>query len=647
VSPASLSGSLRVDKATKMNDSLNVNNNKPTLLTGTLRVNGATDLYNSFTVNSQSASVMTGTLRVDSNVTLKNHLLLDNYNWNSHDSASGALVVGGGAGIGRNLNVGGNIKISGRTELNGQVKLTDTRPSEMPDSGALVVTGGVGIGKELSVRKYARFNDSLIVEGRTKMTHSLVVADSALFNNTLNVTGNTMINGNTDAKKQVTITASSLSAATQENAANYPLRVQAGKQGIAVTVNGTRSLSNNYVAFFDNGNSVLGRVEGVNLGEFSQTKEYITERDRLAAAENYAILSVVNATVTEAASIVQVAAAAASATGCAGLGACVTVPVPAFIAASILNLAAASINLASASVSLSDIQSQQSTYLNAAAGKSGVTYESGAGDYAEYLPVLNTSEKFNPGDIVGVIGGKISKNTTGAERIMVISRLPVVLGNTPQDKDKSSFQKVAFMGQVAIRVFGKVNAGDYILPDGNNSGYGIAVAPSALKSEDLKKIAGVAWSESKSDIGLSLITIAVGININDNHLVIENLKRSISEMKNQLASTDRLLSSMVPGYQSRFSAPEKQSDPSNPFNYNINVPNENTIVYTEISKTQVAISVDLVLTEMEKSANKTDQIFLTRLKENPSMKETIVNQTYSKLLKNFGTVKQLNQDLSK
>ncbi|MBK7740233.1 MAG: hypothetical protein IPI42_06635 [Saprospiraceae bacterium] len=39
MAPTHLSGTLTVDKRTDLNDSLNVNNNKPTLLTGTLQVN--------------------------------------------------------------------------------------------------------------------------------------------------------------------------------------------------------------------------------------------------------------------------------------------------------------------------------------------------------------------------------------------------------------------------------------------------------------------------------------------------------------------------------------------------------------------------------------------------------------------------------
>ena len=61
----------------------------------------------------------------------------------------------------------------------------------------------------------------------------------------------------------------------------------------------------------------------------------------------------------------------------------------------------------------------------------GVTYVSKGADYAEWLPKANVSDEFKPGDIVGVKGGFISRNTTEAEKIMVISSKPIVLGNSP------------------------------------------------------------------------------------------------------------------------------------------------------------------------------------------------------------------------
>ena len=65
-----------------------------------------------------------------------------------------------------------------------------------------------------------------------------------------------------------------------------------------------------------------------------------------------------------------------------------------------------------------------------------------------------------------------------------------------------------------MKVAGKVNIGDYILPSGNNDGCGVAVAPSKMKAGDYDKIVGVAW-EAAEDQVLNFVNVAVGINNND------------------------------------------------------------------------------------------------------------------------------------
>jgi hypothetical protein len=93
---------------------------------------------------------------------------------------------------------------------------------------------------------------------------------------------------------------------------------------------------------------------------------------------------------------------------------------------------------------------------------------------------------------------------------MVISKQPIVLGNAKPSHNVADFEKVAFLGQVPVTVSGEVKLGDYILPDGNNMGMGIAVSPENMNSEDYKRIVGVAWSGSKAPI--SEINVAVGLN---------------------------------------------------------------------------------------------------------------------------------------
>lgn len=165
----------------------------------------------------------------------------------------------------------------------------------------------------------------------------------------------------------------------------------------------------------------------------------------------------------------------------------------------------------------------------------GVAYESGSGDYAEWLHKADELEVLRNGDVVGVIGGRISKKFTHAERFMVVSTAPIVLGNMPKDPDQqTNMEKIAFMGQVPVRVMGAVNIGDYLLPSGRGDGLAIAVAPDKMKARDYQRIIGVAWETSDGSEFIKMINTAVGINQNDTGRLIEQMQSVINNMQSAL-----------------------------------------------------------------------------------------------------------------
>jgi hypothetical protein len=63
----------------------------------------------------------------------------------SNDTATGALIVSGGAGIGKNLNVGGSQILAGSLTVNSTTQSTTTA------TGALEVAGGAGIGGNVNI----------------------------------------------------------------------------------------------------------------------------------------------------------------------------------------------------------------------------------------------------------------------------------------------------------------------------------------------------------------------------------------------------------------------------------------------------------------------------------------------------------------
>ena len=59
----------------------------------------------------------------------------------------------------------------------------------------------------------------------------------------------------------------------------------------------------------------------------------------------------------------------------------------------------------------------------------------------------------------GVHGGKVTHRTDGADQAMVVSDKPIVLGNMPDLAQQHRFEKIAFMGQTLVEVWGGRAAG--------------------------------------------------------------------------------------------------------------------------------------------------------------------------------------------
>src|SRR6266516_4371266 len=64
-------------------------------------------------------------------------------------------------------------------------------------------------------------------------------------------------------------------------------------------------------------------------------------------------------------------------------------------------------------------------------GSGGISFGGVGNDYAEWRPRVNSAEKIQPGEIVGLYGGHITKNTRGAAQVMAVSTGAIVAGNDP------------------------------------------------------------------------------------------------------------------------------------------------------------------------------------------------------------------------
>ncbi len=147
-------------------------------------------------------------------------------------------------------------------------------------------------------------------------------------------------------------------------------------------------------------------------------------------------------------------------------------------------------------------------------GSGGVVMSGPGNDYAEYLPRANANETLNPGDVVGIIDGRVTRATHGATQFMVISTGPIVVGNDPGDQRRDAFARIVFIGQAQVRVRGLVHAGDFIIPSGDEDGTGLAVSPDTISADQFAQVVGQAWTSSAA-ADLKTVTVAVGLLRND------------------------------------------------------------------------------------------------------------------------------------
>jgi hypothetical protein len=498
-------GFMTIDGVTNLNDDLTVNNAAPTLLTGTLdvlghttfagalTVGGVTDLNAALNVNNGAPTHLSGNLVVDGTTNLNSSLSVNN--------AAPTLLTG-------------TLNVTGITNINNNFTVTNASPTNL--SGLLNVTGVTTLNNNFTVANGSpsHLSGNLVVDGTTNLNSSLTVNNGSptSLSGTLNVTGASTFQGPMQTHGQVTIDAALPQG--ESNYDYYPLRVQGSAQGIAVKLTaGTPTNSNNFITFFDANGSAVGRIEGETTSEVVNDPEFIVQNAIYIAEE-------IKAGVNQGTSFIPVVVG--------GVGVS-SGPCGACIAAAAADLVLATANLVSYNVFALD--------------NLGVTYQSGSADYAEWLERNNPSERVMPGDIVGVYAGKISKNTKNAQQFLVISTKPAMLGNMPEKEKQDLYSKVAFMGQIPVKVKGVVLAGDYILPSGNNDGIGIAVSQNEITAKQYKEIIGVAWSSvlMNSDT-YSMVNMAIGLNSNDVAQLAEKQESRIAELEQKNKSfEDRLL----------------------------------------------------------------------------------------------------------
>lgn len=482
----------------------------------------------------------------DGNVVLKNNLEIGNdltvkYNaslntMGGHTMNYGPFTVAGGS----TALLTGPLNVEGATNLNGILNVNNGNKTHL--TGDLQVDGNLGV-------------DGTTTLGNLDLTGTLDVAGAATLKNTLEVSSATTLNSTLAANGQVTINFNNLTgdAASYDE---YALRVEGSKHGIGIkSTMAIPSRQDNFITFFDNSGSAKGRIEGNsglpglvtsviyqilepdpitlddinNLvlhgtlpntpisasGDQSSTQPLDIEADGIDWTSEYAVeLYGIGVSFTKSVIVFGVNVVGAL-VGAAAFG-------------DIDDVVWSGVDVIAESIQWGIFEIFNTLGL-------GVAFESGGADYAEWLEKKDVNELLTFGDVVGIRGGVISKEFKRAEKYMVITQNPTVIGAMPEEGDEKKYEKVAFMGQVAVKVIGKVKKGDYILPSGNQDGMAIAVSPEKMAVGDYARIIGTAWSESDGKELFSFINTAVGINSNDLVRVIEDMQGMLNDMQLAIA----------------------------------------------------------------------------------------------------------------
>ena len=135
---------------------------------------------------------------------------------------------------------------------------------------------------------------------------------------------------------------------------------------------------------------------------------------------------------------------------------------------------------------------------------------------------------------------------------MVVSSMPLVLGNWIGKGKEHLYEAVAFVGQVPVRVLGVVNAGDYIIPSGKNNGTGIAISKDKLTAEQISQIVGQAW-ENSNTVTEKLVNVAITPLDNPSDILqsLENSQSQLEAENKVLRSELDLLKSQIKAIETR------------------------------------------------------------------------------------------------
>ena len=536
-SATKLNNTLTVEGAATLNNNLTVTGQKPTSLTGTLTVEGISNFNNVLNVNNQKSTLLTGTLAVDGVTDIKNTLTVDD----TTDLKS-TLTVGGATQINNSLNVTGTTTLEGL-----DIKVLDIRS----DNASFVATfentngsngdglliklgrthGAWNSGSYLNLQNpmLAAYDDPLNtvkgwLNGGTFTPIQLFALMPQRFQaGAMAQIANGIINGINDGMglpfnfPEITVPYTSVTpefliwggvdldpipitiprlAVPAVNIPRIPIlpsipnlipRIPQiptlGLPSLTIpnftfsTPSNSLSKENQYITFEDKDGRRTGTIRAQSTEDF---------RDN-TVLDNVYLLNVMSS----------------------------------FVGIDLLD------GIVAGSVEISNLVDSYN--------KIGVEYSSGHGDYAEWLERIDVSEYLSSGDIVAIKGGKITRDLTDVEQIMVVSHKPIILGNAPDLGQEYKGNNIAFMGQVPVKVMGAVQTGDYIVANSEIKGYGVAIHPEAMTAADFTLAVGRSWGNNPV-AGPKMVNTVVGVHNGDWAIEVKKIQQSQEKLDKKIES---------------------------------------------------------------------------------------------------------------
>ena len=218
---------------------------------------------------------------------------------NSVTASTGALIVGGGAGIGIDLNVGrylnvgntiftsGNLDVVGDFDLGDDFRIATNKftvaaaTGNTVTAGTLTVAGQTTLQSGLGVSNNTTIGGTLGVTGATTLSSTLVVTSGTTLNSTLTVAGASNVNNTLGVTGVTTITNASAASATGTYSGDGALRVTGG-----TSIGGNLVVNSNVRVYGDSTFDGLNTYQAVQT--FNDRARFFSTTDSSSASSSIA-----------------------------------------------------------------------------------------------------------------------------------------------------------------------------------------------------------------------------------------------------------------------------------------------------------------------------------------------------------------------